>query len=134
MQSLYVIGPKSGPFKIGITNDIKRRLSGLQTGNAAELLVHNVFNAEDAKRVESSVHAALSSARVNGEWFDCDLQRIIDTVVQIQSKCLPESDQSFWVSAETFTRWLADMKSAGLARSDAECGRCLASLLTPSFA
>jgi DNA-binding CsgD family transcriptional regulator len=26
---------------------------------------------------------------------------------------------------ETFTRWLADMKSAGLSRSDAECARLL---------
>jgi hypothetical protein len=29
------------------------------------------------------------------------------------------------MTAETFTRWLADMKSAGLAKSDAECGRLL---------
>ncbi len=29
------------------------------------------------------------------------------------------------MTPETFTRWLADMKSAGIARSDAECGRLL---------
>jgi DNA-binding CsgD family transcriptional regulator len=29
------------------------------------------------------------------------------------------------MTAEEFTRWLADMKSAGLARSDAECARLL---------
>lgn len=29
------------------------------------------------------------------------------------------------MSAEAFVRWLAEMKSAGLARSDAECGRLL---------
>jgi DNA-binding CsgD family transcriptional regulator len=29
------------------------------------------------------------------------------------------------MTPETFTRWLADMKSAGLARSDAECARLL---------
>lgn len=29
------------------------------------------------------------------------------------------------MTPETFTRWLADMRSAGLARSDAECGRLL---------
>ena len=29
------------------------------------------------------------------------------------------------MTAEQFTRWLAEMKSAGLARSDAECGRLL---------
>jgi DNA-binding CsgD family transcriptional regulator len=29
------------------------------------------------------------------------------------------------MTAEAFTRWLADMKSAGLARSDAECARLL---------
>jgi DNA-binding CsgD family transcriptional regulator len=29
------------------------------------------------------------------------------------------------MNAEAFTRWLADMKSAGLARSDAECARLL---------
>lgn len=29
------------------------------------------------------------------------------------------------MTADQFTRWLADMKSAGLARSDAECARLL---------
>jgi hypothetical protein len=29
------------------------------------------------------------------------------------------------MTAPQFTAWLADMKSAGLARSDAECGRLL---------
>jgi hypothetical protein len=29
------------------------------------------------------------------------------------------------MTPQAFTRWLADMKSAGLARSDAECGRLL---------
>lgn len=29
------------------------------------------------------------------------------------------------MTADQFTNWLADMKSAGLARSDAECARLL---------
>ncbi len=29
------------------------------------------------------------------------------------------------MEAQTFTKWLAAMKAAGLARSDAECGRLL---------
>lgn len=29
------------------------------------------------------------------------------------------------MTSDQFNRWLADMKSAGLARSDAECGRLL---------
>jgi DNA-binding CsgD family transcriptional regulator len=29
------------------------------------------------------------------------------------------------MTADQFTRWLADMKSAGLTRSDAECARLL---------
>lgn len=29
------------------------------------------------------------------------------------------------MTAETFNNWLSDMKSAGLARSDAECARLL---------
>jgi hypothetical protein len=29
------------------------------------------------------------------------------------------------MTAASFTAWLAEMKSAGLARSDAECGRLL---------
>lgn len=29
------------------------------------------------------------------------------------------------MTADQFTKWLADMKSAGLSRSDAECGRLL---------
>lgn len=32
------------------------------------------------------------------------------------------------MTPEAFTRWLADMKSAGLARSDADCARLLGTL------
>lgn len=30
---VYAIGPENGPVKIGFTNDLKKRLKAIQTGN-----------------------------------------------------------------------------------------------------
>lgn len=60
--------------KIGITQDVKNRVSTLQTGNAEDISLETVFsvvNEESARLIERKCHDALkfADAHVRGEWF-----------------------------------------------------------------
>lgn len=56
-------------YKIGITNDIDKRLKTLKTGNNNELEVIFLFQSEYASKVESKIHFLYKNKRVKGEWF-----------------------------------------------------------------
>jgi hypothetical protein len=123
MDSVYVIGPENGPFKIGISNDVERRLVGLQTGNPNRLTIHFSMEHPQARDLEARLHAAFARDNLVGEWFETPLDTIREALIAGIPVNIGVTDWS--MSAPSFCRWLADMKSAGLARSDAECARLL---------
>ena len=82
---LYVIGPKRGPVKIGISGSPEGRIAGLQTGHPYELsLLAQVAVRENGIESENSIHQFLSPYRVreNGEWFhrSHEVGRLIEMV------------------------------------------------------
>jgi len=80
---VYVICADSGPVKIGIAADPRKRLSGVQTGHPQRLVLHfaaEVADAATARRVEAHCHAQLAACRLSGEWFDCDPDTAADLV------------------------------------------------------
>ncbi|WP_376960079.1 GIY-YIG nuclease family protein [Azospirillum sp. A26] len=81
-KSVYVIGPESGPLKIGISSDINKRLAALQTGSADKLSVHYSTDIPDgkARAVEAAAHAMLRERRKSGEWFDITLDEAQDAI------------------------------------------------------
>lgn len=56
-----------GVVKIGYTNDVKRRLSTLQTGHTRPLKVIRLFEGGPAE--EATLHALFADVRTKGEWF-----------------------------------------------------------------
>lgn len=56
-----------GVVKIGFTNDVKRRLSTLQTGHTRPLKVIRLFEGGPAE--EARLHALFADVRTKGEWF-----------------------------------------------------------------
>lgn len=59
-------------FKVGITNNLERRLSQCQTGNSRTLFyvcVGRRRNKQTALYVEKSIHRGLKQYRLAGEWF-----------------------------------------------------------------
>lgn len=61
---------EAGPIKIGITKDVKSRLSNLQCGHteALRLLHHMAGTGTD----EAALHERFHSLRISGEWFRPD--------------------------------------------------------------
>lgn len=74
---LYVYGPSSGPYKIGISNDVRRRLRDshnyvdaagrwkrLPANRAQPPFVARVWGRDAARRLESALFEALAACRV----------------------------------------------------------------------
>lgn len=69
-QFVYFIqADENGPIKIGFTSDDpKRRLNQLQTGNAATLRLLGSIRADISR--ERQFHSDLAEWRLQGEWFE----------------------------------------------------------------
>lgn len=57
----------SGPVKIGIAADVRRRIQGMRTGSPEELSLLAVF--AGGAKLEADLHARFAGARLRGEWF-----------------------------------------------------------------
>ncbi|MET8907582.1 GIY-YIG nuclease family protein [Micromonospora sp. NPDC004551] len=58
--------------KIGHSDDVRRRLAQLQTGNPAHLhLAHAIYEPDTDRRreIEADLHRRFRDLRVDGEWF-----------------------------------------------------------------
>lgn len=72
---IYFLDDHNGHIKIGITDNLERRMKQLQTGNALELtLIHHikVGDMTEAFELESLLHHALNNSKVKNEWFEKD--------------------------------------------------------------
>lgn len=68
-QVVYVIGqPGSRVAKIGTTSNLRARLRAIQTGYPLRLEV--LWSCPGGRRLESWLHSAFESRRLEGEWFD----------------------------------------------------------------
>ena len=79
---IYVIGPETGPQKIGITTDTNQRLRTLQTGYPETLYIHHFEEIDDkkTKRLETKIHRELNHKKLKGEWFNLTSQEAIEFV------------------------------------------------------
>lgn len=82
--SVYVVASeKCKPVKIGHTKNAAKRLGSIQTGSPVKLFIHEnteMMSLPEAKAIEARVHEALKDHRMNGEWFDVDVQDAVDAI------------------------------------------------------
>ena len=77
-------------IKIGITNNIKKRVSTLNTGNTEDLCVLGAIKYNTRKEAidtEKKLHEQFAGRRIRGEWFDIkyeDVQNIHPDIEDIQ--------------------------------------------------
>ena len=74
MRYLYLIkNSEDDTYKIGVAKNPRKRLSQLQTGNSSELLLVDVYETEEAYKIEKILHRRYSHLRKQGEWFSFSL-------------------------------------------------------------
>ncbi|NXY98791.1 GIY-YIG nuclease family protein [Streptomyces sp. BR123] len=87
----YLIGAGGSPLvKIGVAVDPVKRLTALQTGSPARLMILWVHPSD----VERDLHNRFASCRVHGEWFDLSalgdpIDVVANAVAELQSLPLP---------------------------------------------
>ena len=90
---VYVIASGAGPVKIGISRDVRFRLSQLQHASAfpLRLAFAEMMDSEiDARIVEKNCHKRLRAYRLRGEWFDSGVDAAVSVVsaeVAFKRKC-----------------------------------------------
>ena len=80
---IYVIGPKIGHQKIGISNNVERRLKAIQTGNPEKLYIHHTepVNPKIVMIMERAIHRELNHKKQKGEWFSLTPEEARDFVI-----------------------------------------------------
>ena len=85
MNYLYFIqAGKDGPIKIGITNDIEKRLKSLQTANSKKLEVLYYTKTSSPRKSEKLLHDHFRENNINGEWFRPD-KYLLDHIEKLKS-------------------------------------------------
>lgn len=118
-MAVYLIGPKSGPFKIGFSKDVAQRLAELQTACPWRLGLHAVRD-DWTKRDEVRLHEEFSAHRAVGEWFDCSLDLLLRAFGVSRDDVLDGG-----MAPEEFVSWLAIMKRLPPHDDEDSCRRLL---------
>lgn len=72
MYVYFIRAGNNGPIKIGVADNVEKRVETLQTGNAVELIVIAVIKCSSrsaAFNKEAAFHKMFASKRIRGEWF-----------------------------------------------------------------
>lgn len=118
-QQVYVIQHELGLYKIGISQNPKKRLSGLQTGSPFKLSLVQTENPVDAGRVEKYLHDKLSRYHFRGEWFDLPDDLLELTIpTHVSPAGVPNKDVEVVTDRDIDTEWIRTFRKAVTAFKD----------------
>ncbi len=96
MPVYFVRELRDGHIKIGVSQEIRRRLSQLQTGSPCELALMGWLESQDDFGLERDLHREYSAKRLRGEWFSINQDDVLKQLVRHQG-FIPKNDNSFEV-------------------------------------
>lgn len=79
-QYVYIIeNQDNGAIKIGVAQNVEKRLKQLQTGSVSELeMVYRSILCSNAFEVEKFMHEKFKDKHIRGEWFNLDKTIVIN--------------------------------------------------------
>lgn len=86
MKQIYIIEDGRGNKKIGMTSDIKKRVTQLKTSIPNGIISVMISDfVENAREIEKQLHEANKAYRLSGEWFSkvvdfCDIEFSYSTI------------------------------------------------------
>jgi hypothetical protein len=128
---VYVIGPESGPYKIGKAASPEDRLRSLEIGSPVPLRLHFKVESERPVAAEAALHHRYRDRRLRGEWFDFRPEELAEVfrVAALQADIPPllaiaapkgdpepreESGSAVAVKAPDAEDWVATAEAAAL--------------------
>lgn len=85
--SVYVAVNELGMVKVGISNDVSRRIMNIETASGIPTLLLHSIQSDDAQRLEQGVLNVFSRFRERGEWFKSEVidnSLAVDVVFYLQ--------------------------------------------------
>jgi len=73
-------------YKIGIATSVRKRLSGIKTGNPFPISLITKSKIKNAHEIEQTIHKKLKKRKVTGEWFKLSPAEVIEICVLLHSK------------------------------------------------
>ena len=101
MKYIYLLESHNNEHKIGVTNNIDKRIKSLNTGTANNLILLKSFNSEYPFKVEKMIHKTFNKKKINREWFKLsidDINKFEPLCFEFENrfKILSESDNPFF--------------------------------------
>ncbi len=63
-------------FKIGVTQNLKQRVSNIQTGNPNQIEIYNYYRTDKAWILERYLHKKYKQYNIGGEWYELDFNSL----------------------------------------------------------
>lgn len=93
MGKVYIM-ECNGFYKVGVSQDVKKRQKQLQTGNGKEIkILYSSNECINAFEVENLIHKKYKLYQTIGEWFKCNFETIssmiatIEEFIEYKSEC-----------------------------------------------
>ena len=107
---LYILKVEDDTFKIGDTNELKKRMPPYNTGRKHDLPIAFAYKCKDIEEVEKCVKSNLAKYRYkkhkNNELFKVDEEFIKDTMVYCNKKSIKIKENKKLLKSTTLTNWL----------------------------
>lgn len=92
MNKIYLIKSlNEGLYKIGVSKNPNKRLKEVQTGNPSPVEIVQLYETDNAYKIESTLHNRYSHYNTHGEWFELSIKEevnFIDVCLQIEKNIL----------------------------------------------
>lgn len=92
MKYVYILKAGENQYKVGISNNVKRRVAGIQTSNGLKIFVVGTKLCENAASVEKRLHNHLREMGSGGgrEWFTLEPEDVLRICILLNME--PEID------------------------------------------
>ncbi len=84
MKEIYIM-ECDGFYKVGVSQDVKKRQKQLQIGNGKKIKVlYSSNKCINAFEVENLIHKKYKTYQTTNEWFKCDLETVLSIISTIE--------------------------------------------------
>lgn len=98
---LYILCNETTKYtKIGITDNLERRISQLENANGCDLILIAHAEVDHAQIIESFLHSTFSKFRKRGEWFFIDEIKAINWLENFWISYFPANEKEWFFYAK----------------------------------
>ena len=101
VASIYIVGPPNGrPVKIGVANDIRKRLTDFNIAHWDPIVSHYICPigrlGPYCFTIEKAIHAELKKQgkHLRGEWFDLEASEALKVVERFRAEMVPDEEKA----------------------------------------